>query len=420
MNILFVVPYVPTPIRVRPYNLIRYLSQLGHRITLLTIWTDEDEYEAIKQLELFCEKVKAINLPTWRSFYNCLLALPTKQPLQSVYCWDESLADEILELSSPIDSPGTVDIVHVEHLRGARYGVNLKSRISDRRSSLPVIWDSVDSISFLFRQAMAQSKSMLSRMITRFDLSRTEHYEGWLLNKFDQVLVTSENDKRALLSLNQANGDDPGISVLPNGVDLDYFSPQLREERDPQKIVLSGKMSYHANITMSLDFIQKIMPRVWEMHPAVEVWIVGKDPPPNLLALNHNPNVKVTGTVADIRPYLQKAALSASPISYGAGIQNKVLEAMACGTPVVASQQAISALDVNPGEELLVANDPGTFAEKVISLLDDPERRKEIGIAGRRFVEKNHDWTVVASQLSDVYRYAIENSGADKNNIGVN
>jgi glycosyltransferase involved in cell wall biosynthesis len=261
---------------------------------------------------------------------------------------------------------------------------------------------------------------MLSRSLTRFDLSRTEQYEGWLLSKFDQVLVTSENGKQALLSLNESNGDGPGIRVLPNGVDLGYFTPTGVIERDPDSIVLSGKMSYHANITMSLDFVQKIMPRVWEIHPGVQVWIVGKDPPPNLLALNQNPNVKVTGTVADIRPYLQKATLAASPISYGAGIQNKVLEAMACATPVVASRQAISALDVNPGDEILVADDPPTFAKRVISLIEDPEHCKEIGLAGREFVEKNHDWNIIASQLENVYIKAIERSGEEQSLTGMN
>lgn len=420
MNILFVVPYTPTQIRVRPYNLIRSLSQLGHRITLLTIWTDEDEREAVDSLEAYCDKVRAINLPTWRSFYNCLLALPTNQPLQAVYCWDESLADEIMEIVTPVEGANAIDIVHVEHLRGARYGVNLKSRIQDHRPSLPVIWDSVDSISYLFRQAMAQSKSALSRMLTRFDLRRTEQYEGWLLSKFDQVLVTSENDKQAFLSLDESNCDGAGIRVLPNGVDLGYFTPPGWIERDPNKIVLSGKMSYHANITMSMDFVKVIMPHVWEAYPDVQVWIVGKDPPPYLLALNQNPNVKVTGTVEDIRPYLQNATLSASPISYGAGIQNKVLEAMACGTPVVASRQAISALDVNPGNEILVADDPATFAQRVISLLDHPEQREEIGMAGRKFVEKNHDWTVIASQLVDVYTQAIERRNEGKTLIGRN
>ena len=93
---------------------------------------------------------------------------------------------------------------------------------------------------------------------------------------------------------------------------------------------------------------------------------------------------------------------------------------MACGTPVVASRQAISALDVSPGDEILVADDPATFAKRVISLLDHPEQRKEIGMAGRKFVEKNHDWSVIASQLVDVYTQAIERRNEGKTLIGRN
>jgi len=92
------------------------------------------------------------------------------------------------------------------------------------------------------------------------------------------------------------------------------------------------------------------MPLVWEKRPDVKVWIVGKDPSPRLLAYAQNPNIQVTGTVDDMRPYLKKATLSAAPISYGVGIQNKVLEAMACAAPVIASQQAVSALGVEAGK----------------------------------------------------------------------
>jgi glycosyltransferase involved in cell wall biosynthesis len=189
---------------------------------------------------------------------------------------------------------------------------------------------------------------------------------------------------------------------------LGYFKPAEGIERKNRDIVLSGKMSYHANITMVVGFVQDIMPQVWETHPDVQVWIVGKDPPQKLQALAQNPNIHVTGTVDDIRPYLQKATLSASPISYGAGIQNKVLEAMACATPVIATPQAVSALGVKAGEELLVASDANSFAENVIALLEEPERREEIGKAGRRFVERNHDWAVIAARLEDVYSQAID------------
>ena len=408
MNILFVVPYVPNKIRVRPYNLIRHLAQLGHRITVLTIWTNENERQTLEDLEGYCAQVKAVNLPSWRSFINCLLALPSSQPLQAVYSWDPSLAEDIFSLATHTNGSGTFDVVHVEHLRGARYGIDLNSRLSERKPPLPIVWDSVDSISLLFRQAMVQSKSMLSRGLTRFELNRTERYESWLLDQFDRVLVTSENDKKALLSLGEQDGREAGVEVLPNGVDLGYFKPIEGIERNQKDIVLSGKMSYHANITMVVGFVQDIMPHVWEKLPDVQVWIVGKDPPPKLQALAQNSNIHVTGTVEDIRPYLQKATLSATPITYGAGIQNKVLEAMACATPVIATPQAVSALGVKAGEEILVASDANSFAENVIALLEKPERREKIGKAGRRFVERNHDWAVIAARLEDVYSQAID------------
>jgi glycosyltransferase involved in cell wall biosynthesis len=381
--------------------------QLGHQITLFTILTSEEDQLALEELDNYCDRIIPVNLPTWRSFYNCLIALPTKEPLQAVYSWDPHLAEELYKLATQTNSPRAYDIVHVEHLRGARYGIDLISRLVNRNPPLPIIWDSVDSISLLFRQAMVHSKSFLNRGLTRFELERTERYEGWLVDQFDRVLVTSEEDKQALLSLRTQEGRIPGVEVLQNGVDLEYFSPAESNARDDQTVILSGKMSYHANISMVVDFVEDIMPHVWEKRPDVRVWIVGMDPSPRLLAYAQNKNINVTGTVDDMRPYLTKATLAAAPISYGVGIQNKVLEAMACATPVIASQQAISALDIEVGKEIVLADDPLDFAKKVISLLDDRERRDSIGRAGRQFVERNHDWTVITARLEEVYTQSL-------------
>ena len=407
MNILFVVPYVPSKIRVRPYSWIRYLSKSGHRITLFTVCTNQGDHETLQALEEYCEHIHQVDLPSWRSLINCLLALPTSQPLQAVYSWDSSLAEKIYLSANHGRGGNQFDIVHVEHLRGARYGLDFMARSGEKGSRLPVVWDSVDSISLLFRQAMVQSKSTLSRGVTRFELGRTEKYEGWLLDQFDSVLVTSKHDKQALLDLAYGIGSEQQINVLPNGVDLEYFTPQLTGERQEKMVVLSGKMSYHANISMVADFIDKIMPHVWGQIPDVKVWIVGKDPPASLQALAQDQNVYVTGTVEDIRPYLRKATLSASPIPYGVGIQNKVLEAMACGTPVVASQQAVSALDIQENKEVMVGSNPVEFAEKMLELLNSPIKRNEIGAAGRKYVERKHDWSVVTGSLAAVYEQTI-------------
>lgn len=407
MNILFVVPYVPNRIRVRSYSWIRYLSSMGHHITLFTVCSNQEDSRSLEDLRPYCESINKVDMPGWRSLVNCVVALPSRQPLQAVFSWNASLAEKLFISASQDNGSGEIDLVHVEHLRGARYGIDLINRFGDSKTKLPVVWDSVDSISLLFRQAMLQSRSPLSRGITRFELGRTEDYEASLLEQFDSVLVTSRHDKQALLDLATDKSIGEQINVLPNGVDLEYFKPDPEIEREYKMVVLSGKMSYHANVTMVVDFMEKIMPLVWKQQPDVKVWIVGKDPPGKLIAYGENENVNVTGTVDDIRPYLRKASISASPIPYGAGIQNKVLEAMACATPVVASPQAVSALGIEVDRDVMVANTPGEFAKKMCLLLDNSELRAKIGYAGRIYVEKNHDWLKITARLEDIYSQTL-------------
>ncbi|MCP4426385.1 MAG: glycosyltransferase [Chloroflexi bacterium] len=398
MDILFVVPYAPNLVRTRPYNLIRYLTERGNRVTVLTLWTNEREQEALVELEKLAHRVWALPMPLWRSLWNCVFALPGGQPLQSVYSWQP-------ELLSFLNGDVHFDVVHVEHLRGSRYALRLKEL-----GRWPVVWDSVDCISHLFRQAAVRSENLIGRWRSRFELKRTERYEGWLLNQFDRVLVTSSVDKRALASLSD-NGDAHSapqrIAVLPNGVDVDYFSPDTAVSREENTVIVSGKMSYHANVTMTLYLANDIMPHVWARQPDVKLWIVGKDPARELRALEENTAVTVTGTVPDLRDYLRRAAVAATPIPYGAGIQNKVLEAMACATPVVTTPQATAALDIQPGRDLLVAEEPQAFAAALLNLLDDPQRRRQLGQAGRDYVEDRHHWNNIAARLETIYRETI-------------
>jgi glycosyltransferase involved in cell wall biosynthesis len=162
-------------------------------------------------------------------------------------------------------------------------------------------------------------------------------------------------------------------------------------------------MSYHANVTMVQYLLNEIMPIVWTQKPSLQVWIVGKNPPQSIISFGSNPLVTVTGVVDDIRPYLRRATLSVAPLRYGAGIQNKVLEAMACATPVITSPQGVNALDIKPGEEIMVGNNPTTFAQAVIDLLDNPELRDKVGNAGRHYVEKNHNWSDITAKLEIIY-----------------
>jgi sugar transferase (PEP-CTERM/EpsH1 system associated) len=401
MDILFIVPYVPNLIRVRSYNLIRHLAARGRRLTVLTVWTNEQERREVEKLKQYAVHVQGVYLPTWRSWTNCALALPGSTPLQAMYCWQP----ELLSALTAFDFKA--DVVHVEHLRGAQYGLRLKAQLAKSQRPRPVIWDSVDCISSLFQQAAQRAQRPFSRWLTQLELDRTQSYEGWLIQQFDQVLVTSPNDRDALLALLSPEEASAPIVVLPNGVDLDYFTPADDRAREPATLVMSGKMSYHANVTMLLHFVREILPLIWAYRPDVKLWVVGKDPPREVMALAECPSISITGTVADIRPYLQRATIAVAPITYGAGIQNKVLEAMACATPVIATPQAVSALDVTPEREVMLALEPEAFATTVLQLLATPQRRWQLGQAGRRYVETYHPWATIAARLEEVYNEVL-------------
>jgi glycosyltransferase involved in cell wall biosynthesis len=228
-----------------------------------------------------------------------------------------------------------------------------------------------------------------------------------LLTQFDRVIVTSQADKEAFINLTTSPTNNWPLSVLPNGVDLEYFSPGGDDQREPATLVISGKMSYHANVSMAMHLYQSILPLIWEHEREVKLWIVGKDPPPEIREIGKHPAITVTGTVDDIRPYLRRATVAVAPLTYGAGIQNKVLEAMGCATPVVTTPRAVPALSVNPGEDILVAQEPLEFAKKVLMLIKDPDTQREVGEAGRQYVERNHRWDKVARQLEGIYNEVI-------------
>lgn len=399
MNIFFVIPYVPNHIRVRPYNFIKSLAKRGHKITLFTLWSTGEERQDLKALSQFCQRIISSRLTKIHSALNLVKSIPTNQPLQSAYCWHPALYAKILKEVRE-NKP---DVIHVEHMRGSRYGIHLLKDLQNAGISIPIIWDSVDCITYLFQQAINQPQSFRQNAILWFELPRTKAYEREVIHSFPHILVTSQHDKESLTGLGQTGTGGAQIHVIPNGVDLDYFRPDEGVARSENHLIVSGKMSYHANIRMVNYLLEQIMPRIWAELPRVELWIVGKDPPAAWQAYAQHPKIVISGTVPDLRPYLQNATIAVAPITYGAGIQNKVLEAMACATPVVATSKAISALEVKPDEHLMVADTPDDFANKVLRLLSDHTDRSRIAQAGLEFVQARHNWGKIATSLEEIY-----------------
>ncbi len=390
MRILFIVPYIPSLVRVRPFNFIRTMHERGHEVTLLALVPPSETGSPLDELRNWCQSVHIVPHHRNQILMNGLRGLISSLPLQAYYSYSPLFIEKLRQVLAE----STFDVAHVEHLRGAILADDLKS--------LPVVFDSVDSISLLFGKVLKDAPNLKSRLMALVDLERTQRFEGTLTSRFSEVAVTSEVDRQAMIEL---NCDANYIKVVSNGVDLDYFKPQS-VPRDPLRLVFTGKMSYHANVAAVEDLVHKIMPLVWRTQPQAQLYIVGKDPSEEVKALSQISNVIVTGSVPDMRPYLASAAVALSTVRYGVGIQNKVLEAMAMATPVVCSPQANSALQTHSGEDILVGDSVEAIASHILDLLGSPEKRHQIGSGGRKYVETYQTWDRSVSILENMYAEA--------------
>ncbi|MFN8625162.1 MAG: glycosyltransferase [Candidatus Binatia bacterium] len=416
LRILFVTPYIPSPLRVRPYHLIRELTRRNHRVTVAALCTPEEEDAAVA-LRTECERVETLPLHRPRALWHCIRQRPWGIPLQALYtqssAMERLIQAELYGVRGGAVEPCRYDLVHVEHLRAARFGL--------LACGLPRVYDAVDCISRLLEHTAALAASRLVRSVARIDLQRTRRLEARLIGEFDRTLVASDADGRALgeLATQWRHGRDlraspsharggPPITVLANGVDLQCFRP-ADTAREPATLVFVGRMSYHANITAILRFTREVMPLIWAQRPDTRLLLVGAAPARAVrrLARVHGSRVVVTGYVPDTRPFLARATVSVSPLVYAVGTQNKILQAMAMGTPVVATPPGCDALQVQPGRDLLVADDAAQFAHHVVRLFDDAALRRWLAENGRRYVDTHHDWHVAGTQLEAIYGETI-------------
>jgi len=405
-----VIPYTPSLIRTRSFNIALNLARRGHAVTLAAPWETAEDLENQRRLSEEGIKILTARLTRSNVARNLLGAAARDGPLQAAYSWSEDLFRQIAQALAVAPSP---DAIHLEHLRSACYGMALASLPSAGTGIPPVVWDSVDCISLLFERTLRFNRSALRRVIALLELPRTRRWEGRLVRRFSRVLATSQEDADALERLTRpgGTGPSPSVTVIPNGVDLDFFAPG-EAAREAEEILLTGKMSYHANVAAAVQLVRVIMPLVWASHPKVRVVLAGKSPTREVRDLERiRPGfVTVTGTVPDLRPYLRRATAAVTPLVYGVGVQNKVLEAMACATPVIATPQAASPFTVASGQEIMIAETPEAFSAAILKVLGDEPLRRRLGHNGRRYVEQHHDWGAMAGRLEEVYAAARRSS----------
>jgi sugar transferase (PEP-CTERM/EpsH1 system associated) len=255
----------------------------------------------------------------------------------------------------------------------------------------------------IWRRFYEHAKNPVWKMVTWREFRRMAAVERRYVCLADHVLAVSENDKRYFASY----ADPRKITVVPTGVDADYFRPMAREEQ-ANRMVFTGSMDSMANEDAILYLHEAILPEIRRQIPEAEAWVVGRSPSQKLRDLGaQNAGIQVTGSVDDVRPYIAESSVFVVPIRIGGGTRIKIFEAMAMGKAVVSTSVGAEGLPVTHGKDIVLADTPEDFSAQTVRLLRDKAAREAIGGAARRLVEENYSWSSVVHSIDQVLETAV-------------
>jgi polysaccharide biosynthesis protein PslH len=395
-RILFVSTRIPFPIR-QGDRLICYqrLQSLSakYAITLITFYQSPRELENIKEISGFCEEIHAVYLPKWVSLLNCVTCLFTPgQPFQVAYYNSKKFQ---LKLNQ-ITSENNFDLAHYFLARVASYQIP---------SRIPKIIELIDSMQLNFSSRITIEQSKLKKIILKNELPRIANYEINIVDKFRKSILVSQKDA------NFISKNTNKIAIIPCVVNTDIFIPVDNQTNDQViKLVFSGRMGYSPNISAALWFAQNCFPAINQAFPNTRFLVVGADATRQIINLGKTKNVEVTGYVESMAEMLSQADIAVMPMQSGSGMQYKILEAMACGLPVVTTTLGLGMIQAIDGESILVADTIESFIEVVSSLIQNRNKRKEIGWNARNFVVEHHSLSHAEIKIESIYQSIIANN----------
>jgi sugar transferase (PEP-CTERM/EpsH1 system associated) len=384
LKILFLANRVPYPPyrgdKLKIYNLAKRLCG-NNELHLLTFAQSEEDLTYRPELEKIFKKVEIIYLPKWKSILNCIPALWSDIPLQLAYFKSQELQQK---LDSMVQEH-KYDAVHVQHLRMSPYLA--------ARKDVARILDLPDAFSLYWERRKNVKRSLAVTMFENMEQRRVLKYEK-VLREYNMSLVCSAED----LTYLEDHHHSGNLRLLPNGVDLQTFVPGNHDYTQNKTLLFTGNMDYEPNIDAVVYFTHSILPLIREKHPDVKLVIAGQRPVPKVLELA-GPSVEVTGFVKNLADTYNTASVVVAPLRFGAGTQNKVLEAMAMGIPVVCSNIGFAGLGISSGEGAIMQTDPNAFAATVTELLSSEDMRRETGQAGAEIIRTRFDWDIIAKTL---------------------
>jgi glycosyltransferase involved in cell wall biosynthesis len=397
VDILFVSRCLPYPQhfgdRLILFHLLAELRARGHSCDVIALTDPSDESSWFDPSAAFCRRLSIVREKP-RSALQYLLRLKRPFPRSAARSWNPEMWQAIA---------GTIqthryDVVH------AFGGVQVYEyrRLFEH---LPAIIEPYESYSLWLERACADTPDWLERQWARVTLGAARRFESVMFAPYDRTVVVTDADRRTLESLS------PGLRVvvIPNGVNR---AETPRIERTSELLFL-GNFGYGPNTRAALRLATEVLPRVRRDVPGARLVLVGADPPPDIRALNSE-HIDVTGLVPDIEPYLARTACFVAPMTQGAGIKNKVLEAMAHGVPVVTTSIGADGIDATNGQEILVASTIDDIVRDTVRILTDQPLADRLGAAGQAFVRTHHAWPDVARRYEALYAEVIAGRSGER------
>ena len=385
--------------KIRSYNILRQLAR-QHSITLFSFYAahNPDVHAELKHM------------------FDRVVTMPLRIPAPKSFA---EMCDYALRLFSS-EPYGITKYCRPEVRRGLRALLeqeNYDVILCDFMAAAGVIpWDcATPKVLFthnveatIWRRHYEVASNMIWKAISWQEWRKMEAAERRYLRLADRVLAVSETDRDAFAAFLNAEK----LTVIPTGVDIEYFQP-LAGEETANSLVFTGSMDWLPNQDAIFYFADAILPLIREHSPEVFLDVVGRNPSRKLQALAESEkSIRLTGWVDDIRPFLGRGSVCIVPLRIGGGTRLKIFEAMAMGKAVVSTSVGAEGLAVRSGENIILADTPNDFAQAVISLLRDPRRRQQLGAAARTLVQENYSWTMVANDFASTLQEVIISSSA--------
>lgn len=384
-RILVLAPRFPYPViggdRLRIYEVCRELAK-HHDLTLLSLCESQEEMSAVPPADGVFVRIERVLLPKWRSVLNALAALPRSTPLQIAYYQSSKFAARVRELSPQHD----VCLAHL--IRTGHYV---------RQAQIPTVLEMTDAISMNYQRVRELGKMRgFKSWVYRLEADRLLRYEQAVIEDFSIVTLVSELDRDFLVQ----GRSRENVIVCSNGVDLDALS--FRERRTSEPVVaFIGNMTSIQNLDACFFFAEEVLPLVRErLH--CQFRVVGRIKLGDARRLSAIEGVEVLSNVVNVAEAVGNARVGVAPVRLGAGVQNKVLEYMALGLPVITTPLALEGLQARAGIELLVAASPDEYASQLAKLWSNEALRMKLAIAGLHYVKKHHSWSHQLRPLVDM------------------